>query len=469
MEDGETGAHEQRDAHVQEPPQAPQEAREGKGRKKKKSKKEIDRAAVAAAEGYEGPPAPGEEGGASAAAPEEGPPTGVRPKRKRKRKEGGLVIVDNPEDRAHRSETSKADTVRKSTLLLCDSAAAVALGNLVAIQVGWLRQGVRSKATAPNQVKKAAAAEERVTALKEAFLTCTFEGSAERFLNELQEITKEEHILVGEALEEDVLALEHKEAQENMSASSARQEEQQAQQQCLLLYEQVLRKRILEELEKKEAQLAIQKGQAEKQDRERQDHLVKLLRECECRMEAKMKRRRARLSSVYGLLRRDGEFMADATNTEEAPQNGIPENLDFVPLGKRIACTHQQSPCSYRIEWEKAPQLMRMRVDLCRGVKDKLPPGRIVLLVSMWTRLGGKRLRWSGFPTIEESLKSAMEPVDDAGVSDSFLDLSQPLQVEGKPQAPPAWGAASAATKVVHHRGQFTDEMLRQRPLNPKP
>jgi hypothetical protein len=47
------------------------------------------------------------------------------------------------------------------------------------------------------------------------------------------------------------------------------------------------------------------------------------------------------------------------------------------------------------VEWERTPQPMRLRLDLMRGARDRLPQGRYVLVVSLRDRLGGSELRWS--------------------------------------------------------------------------
>lgn len=62
-----------------------------------------------------------------------------------------------------------------------------------------------------------------------------------------------------------------------------------------------------------------------------QDQLVKLLRECECHLDALMARRRARLSSVYGLLVREGEYRAVPSGSEDKASK---ERNGFVPLGR---------------------------------------------------------------------------------------------------------------------------------------
>lgn len=86
--------------------------------------------------GKDEPKEPPDEG--DALATEGAPQSESTKKKKDKTKKGGVVIVDNAEGCEHGGALegpSKAPKPRKSTLLLCDNAAAVALGNLVAIQV----------------------------------------------------------------------------------------------------------------------------------------------------------------------------------------------------------------------------------------------------------------------------------------------------------------------------------------------
>lgn len=43
---------------------------------------------------------------------------------------------------------------------------------------------------------------------------------------------------------------------------------------------------------------------------------------------------------------------------------------------------------SYRVEWDRAPQHLSLRVDTCRAVKDKVPRGEYVLSASIWDKIG---------------------------------------------------------------------------------
>ncbi|PVD32684.1 hypothetical protein C0Q70_08129 [Pomacea canaliculata] len=49
----------------------------------------------------------------------------------------------------------------------------------------------------------------------------------------------------------------------------------------------------------------------------------------------------------------------------------------------------------WKVDWNKTPQPIQIKVKCLRGVKDKLPAGRYVLMVSLYNRLGGHSMRWS--------------------------------------------------------------------------
>ena len=78
-----------------------------------------------------------------------------------------------------------------------------------------------------------------------------------------------------------------------------------------------------------------------------------------------------------------------------------------------------------RATWRHLPQPMELHLLCVRALKDKVPAGRYVALVTLYDRLGGQPLRWSK------------------------QDLSGGVGV-GQP----------AATQPVHHRGRFYDTEL---------
>lgn len=49
----------------------------------------------------------------------------------------------------------------------------------------------------------------------------------------------------------------------------------------------------------------------------------------------------------------------------------------------------------WKVDWERTPQPIQVKLKSLRGVKDKLPGGRYVVMVSLYNRLGGHVMRWS--------------------------------------------------------------------------
>eukprot|EP00002_Diphylleia_rotans_P009503 TRINITY_DN1981_c0_g1_i2.p1 TRINITY_DN1981_c0_g1~~TRINITY_DN1981_c0_g1_i2.p1 ORF type:complete len:724 (-),score=115.89 TRINITY_DN1981_c0_g1_i2:133-2304(-) len=49
----------------------------------------------------------------------------------------------------------------------------------------------------------------------------------------------------------------------------------------------------------------------------------------------------------------------------------------------------------WKVEWDLAPQPVQIRVEQIRGIRNKVPKGRYIVLVSLYDRLGGNPLRWS--------------------------------------------------------------------------
>ena len=85
------------------------------------------------------------EGGAQGSAPakSENDPRSETSERRKKKKRAVVVAVEEEEGSQHPADFSQpaaSNKARKSTLLMCDNAAAVALGNLLAIQVGLVQR-----------------------------------------------------------------------------------------------------------------------------------------------------------------------------------------------------------------------------------------------------------------------------------------------------------------------------------------
>ena len=49
----------------------------------------------------------------------------------------------------------------------------------------------------------------------------------------------------------------------------------------------------------------------------------------------------------------------------------------------------------WKVDWSRAPQPIQIRLKCLRGVKDKIPFSRYVIMISLYNRLGGHVMQWS--------------------------------------------------------------------------
>lgn len=95
------------------------------------------------------------------------------------------------------------------------------------------------------------------------------------------------------------------------------------------------------------------------------DALAKAFRAAETQLVDALKKRHGEVQTLYGdLVLADGVYAGNR--------------------GRR-----------WRVDWDRTPQPIQIKLVMLRGVRDKLPPGRLSLVVSLQDRLGGRLLRWS--------------------------------------------------------------------------
>lgn len=66
------------------------------------------------------------------------------------------------------------------------------------------------------------------------------------------------------------------------------------------------------------------------------------------------------------------------------------------PTTDTVSSTIKALP-KWSVEWKKAPQPVEINIVTVRGVKDKLPPGKFVLVCSIYDHMAGHALRWSAW------------------------------------------------------------------------
>ncbi|ESO86001.1 hypothetical protein LOTGIDRAFT_235599 [Lottia gigantea] len=95
------------------------------------------------------------------------------------------------------------------------------------------------------------------------------------------------------------------------------------------------------------------------------DHVHKAFRRAESQLIGTLERRKGEVKTLYGdLMLADGQYGGSK--------------------GRR-----------WKVDWNRTPQPIKINLKCIRGVKDKLPGGRYVMMASLYNRLGGHTMRWS--------------------------------------------------------------------------
>ena len=90
--------------------------------------------------------------------------------------------------------------------------------------------------------------------------------------------------------------------------------------------------------------------------------------------------KKAESDLIASLKKRQGEVITEITDvaTEE------------IAIKKKIETENKER--LYQIIWRKSPQVVELRIELCRNLKDKVPSGRYAILVSILDRVGGNAM-----------------------------------------------------------------------------
>ena len=209
---------------------------------------------------------------------------------------------------------------------------------------------------------------DRLGALRERLLNLGGGTDADvrlAYMRRFQDQVQDDILVVGN------LPVEEAQRQERMLVDSREQAERDHKA-SILERDNILRQRetdvklrLIEEYEEraKENQKFAQRERLLEKDRFRR--LRRAFNRAEDHMKHALKARKADVTAAYGQL---------------DVQGGLIGNVQ----GRR-----------FRIDWDSAPQPMQIHIDALRGVKDKAPSGKFVVVVSQYNTLGGSPMRWS--------------------------------------------------------------------------
>jgi len=83
----------------------------------------------------------------------------------------------------------------------------------------------------------------------------------------------------------------------------------------------------------------------------------------------------------------------------------------------------------WTLEWEKEPQLLDIRMCQIRSIKDTLPEGKYLMLVSLWNRIGGYPMQFSKHVT--KVKKSTTEIYHGGQFDDASMVFDEVLRMSG--------------------------------------
>ncbi|XP_078356558.1 uncharacterized protein LOC144641416, partial [Oculina patagonica] len=140
---------------------------------------------------------------------------------------------------------------------------------------------------------------------------------------------------------------------------------QRERQEDILMREAKARKEVMRVMREKRKRLQQREDLMMQQDRLIQNRIHRAFRRAEEQLLKALTARKGEVKAMYGdLMLADGQYGGSK--------------------GRR-----------WKVDWNRTPQPIQIKLKCLRGVKDKLPAGRYVLMVSLYDRLGGHVLKWS--------------------------------------------------------------------------
>lgn len=159
-----------------------------------------------------------------------------------------------------------------------------------------------------------------------------------------------------------------------------------------------------EDLQRREAELAAMREAEAAEAKAKQAEREELVRQKEAAAKKRLLKEKAAVDA------RVAKKVSEATEEVEASRGEVHRTFRQAQeaLEQRLREQHALVKERYgslvpgkaatrqvKVEWSKLPQPMEIRCHKARAVKNKLPSGRYVLLVTLYDRLGGNPLRWT--------------------------------------------------------------------------
>lgn len=187
----------------------------------------------------------------------------------------------------------------------------------------------------------------------------------ELYDEEFEKRIEDEVLMIGNISLEMVQEEERRLRDEHIAYQQQQAKTQRERQEDILKREAKARKEVMRVVREKRKRLQQREDLLMQQDRLIQNRIHRAFRRAEEQLLKALTARKGEVKAMYGdLMLADGQYGGSK--------------------GRR-----------WKVDWNRTPQPIQIKLKCLRGVKDKLPVGRYVLMVSLYDRLGGHVLKWS--------------------------------------------------------------------------
>ncbi|XP_071854026.1 uncharacterized protein [Apostichopus japonicus] len=185
------------------------------------------------------------------------------------------------------------------------------------------------------------------------------------YVDRFDDSIQDEVLMIGNISLEEVQEEERRLRDEHIAYQQQETLMARQRQEAILLKEEKAKDHVVKVMKEKRRDLARREELNLQRERLLQNQLHHSFKKSENQLKRALSLRKGEIKTMYGdLMMADGEYGGSK--------------------GRR-----------WKVDWNKAPQPIQIKLKCLRGVKDKLPSGRYVLMLSLYDRLGGHVLRWS--------------------------------------------------------------------------
>ncbi|XP_078490654.1 uncharacterized protein LOC100184102 [Ciona intestinalis] len=190
-------------------------------------------------------------------------------------------------------------------------------------------------------------------------------GTSLKYMEDFEHVVEKDILMIGSVSIEDLEKHENKQKEEYLQIQQRQVALQQERTKELTKLAELAKERVWLQLKQQQKEASIREELLAKRERLFQEQAQKSFRQSENQLKHALEKRQAEVKAFYG----------DLT---------LADNQYGDSKGRR-----------WRVEWSKTPQPVQIKLKTIRGIRDKVPKGRYVVMISLYDRLGGHVLRWS--------------------------------------------------------------------------